>query len=518
LPVVAISLIALSVLSTGCDTKTDKGTISASSFGAAQVSQGGVRPISTKLDLLRAILPNERDSALTQLPAEGLPLRRIANFLLTLFETRNGAFCSVDLCTNCAAGTRSEVRLHYNRIGLEEELAAAGAVQPVISTDVPPLLLQSGWMLAFEEQSRSLVAFKHEEDYRQTPVRDENHPNFGRGNGLVLSLVLSGVDMRTQLQTESIPRITRMVELADGRIMLFFQEIFREVHLLRVNEIQEAVDFDLADPDGSPASNRLYGMLRGTLLPQNAPLGTRPDPVLTFDEILDVTQGLFLDIDSFQPVRIPNSHSALVYDTVQSMFLRFTVNPESNNGTATVAAPPSAVTAALLTPIGPFEMTHAWNHPSRNEILILEERTNTILAWNYQVNLATNSLRTAVPSVSLVTDRRVLDGAGGIIPGGGSEPEFTPAANDLRNVSQRLLFDKGRDELITISYQNDVVVISGSREQFSEITGEALVDLTFLEVVGAATGFQSVRAWDTESSTLLELLIGFTNLPDVTNQ
>ena len=37
----------------GCDTKTDKGTISSASFSAAQLVDGGVSRLSTKLDLLR---------------------------------------------------------------------------------------------------------------------------------------------------------------------------------------------------------------------------------------------------------------------------------------------------------------------------------------------------------------------------------------------------------------------------------------------------------------------------------
>ena len=85
-------------------------------------------------------------------------------------------------------------------------------------------------------------------------------------------------------------------------------------------------------------------------------------------------------------------------------------------------------------------------------------------------------------------------------------------------VAQRLIFDAGRDELISISYSNGAVVIVAKRAAFSLVTGRSLVDLTYIESFGASPqGGQTLRVWDTESTALLEALVDFAVLPDVSN-
>ena len=517
--VVTVALTALA----GCDTKTNKGTISASAFSAAQLASDGIRALTSRLDLLRAIFPGLCDAELESQQAEAIPFGRIGDDL-GVFETRHGAVCTVDLCASCSAGGRSSVRMHFNRIGLEEELDAAGAVLPVIDDTVPAIKLSNGWVVAYERQSRSVIAVRDQEGYRvmadPTAPVDENGPNFGRGNGLIISLVLSGPDMQRELQTDSAPpRITRMHELSDGKILLFFQENFREVHVLNVSVREENVDFDLSDEDDDPSSYRLTPMLRGTLLSAGAPAGRRPVPFLTFDDILDVTQGFVLDIDAFQPVRIPSDGSALVYDRDQSVFLRFFENP-NGTGSVVLAANSGAIGGAVVSPTGPYDMTYSWLHPSTSEVLILEDRTDTILAYNYLNPNPGRNLRPVVDSVNLVSFRRdpLREQGGGFGGGPQLDPRLKPAENDLGGVGQRLLFDAGRDELISAAYSNGVVVIVARRDQFSLATGQALVDLRYMEGFGSSPlGGQSIRAWDTESTSLLEVLVNFTILPDVAN-
>jgi len=509
-------LIVASSLFSGCDTKTDKGTISASAFGAAQLKAGGVRALTSKLDLLRTIFPDRVAQVLEDTQADAQPIAKVSADLLALFESRSGSINSVDVCRACSGGGRGQVRLHYTRIGLELELDEAGAVGPVISDDVPAIPLSNGWVLAFEEFSRSIVALQPDAAFRPAPANNGNHANFGRGNGLVLSLVISGLELQRQLGTTSVPRVTRMYELRDGRILLFFQEVFRELHVLNVRELEEIVDFDL-DED-TAASERPRPMLRGSMVPPGAGPGTIPDPFLTFDDILSETQGLSLDIDSFQPVRVPSDGSVLIYDTVRSVFLRLFESGVTGFGSVVVAASSNAVTETLLTPAGPFAMSSAWHHPSRSEILIVEERTNTILGYDFRSTNPDTSLRVVVDSIDLVSGRRDPTGDGVIVPGGGQEPVLLASQNDLQSVGQRLLFDRGRDELIAIAYSNGVVVIVGKRDRLAAATGAQLVDLLYTEVLGPApSGGQTIRAWDGVASALLEIVVEFVTLPDVTN-
>jgi hypothetical protein len=501
----------------GCDVKRNKGTISASAFAAAQIAPNGVRSLSNKLDLLRTIFPSRRDSELQTDQASAMPVAKVDDDVLLLFEQHSGAVCSVDYCAGCPRGVRARVRTHFTRIGLEEELTDTGAVQPAIvgGGGAPPIRLSNGWVLAYERQSLSLIAFRLEENFRPAPA-DEDHLNFGRGNGLLLSIVLSGVDLQRELQLPSIPFITRMVELRDGRVLLFFREIFREIHVLHLSEVMEQVDFDRSDvPDTTTRTTR---MLRGSLLPPGASRERAPLPFLTFDDILDVTQGTAVDVDSFQPIRVPSDGSILAYDRVRSMFLRISENRATGFGVVVAATPLNAVANVLLTPAVQFDMTHSWYHPSRSEILILEESTNSILGFNYATANINNNLRVVVGSVALVSGRRDPSGGGGVqvVPGGAADPVLNAAANDLPGTGQRLFFDTAREELIAASYSNGVVVISGTKTKFTSVTGGTRVDLTYLEVVGAAPGGgHSVRVWDTASTSLLELVVTLVILPDV---
>ena len=70
----------------------------------------------------------------------------------------------------------------------------------------------------------------------------------------------------------------------------------------------------------------------------------------------------------------------------------------------------------------------------------------------------------------------------------------------------RLVYDRGRGELVSLNYATGRVVLVARGADLAAVTGGETVDL--ISIRNAAAGgddFQTVRAWDSVSSSLIEL-------------
>jgi hypothetical protein len=498
-----------------CDSRNSDGIISARVFlattlleepsGGVNPDPGSVRVLTNRINLLRAISPNALLDQLQGQPANAVPLGKADAETLILFETLQSAILSVDLCPTCTDNnTVSEVDLHFTLSGLQDEIGSAG-VQG-INLNVPPIELRNGWLLAYETGSRSLLAFRPDPVYRRALGQPQSQ-NFGRGNGLILSVVLRGDAIDAQVGRTNVA-VSRLFEFADGKVLVFFApNTLREVHLLELDLVQERLDFDLDDP--SPASERVVEVLRGSIrrFPVGQP-GVPDAPFLSLSEVQTVTQSTAVSVDGFQPVTVPTDGSSLIFDQASVHLLRVSEDPVSGRGRVAIAAPPESFLDILDTLS--VTLTAAFLHPTRTEILLVDDVSNAIVAYDYSLAPGAN-LREAFSAESVVLGRRDPNNPrGGQI--GVEDPMLLVARNDVRE--NRVAFDLGRDELLGLNYESSVVVIIGTRADFRFATGRDLAEFTFLEALAAPQPSRAnLRVWDTASTSLLEILLGYRSLP-----
>jgi len=543
-----VVFVAMLALTSGCDTKIGNGVVSTSTFESLalteSVDQQAIQVLSDKIDLLKSISPTTVEAVLNEQQANSFPLGTLnlapGGFSSVLiFEANLRAICSVDLCElgTCQL-TAPRVQLHYNDVGFEEELEAAGVGEPfpTFSQSVPsvPVDVSRGaglggdrWLVSYEPRSRSLVGMRARDvGYRNVSnPNDPDDPNFGRGNGLVMSVIISGPEMQSQLGLATQPRITRIFDLGPDpspdsnkhRLLVFFaREVLREVHVLELEAGVRPVRTNLAPGGGNENVWMLNGQFR-----RFGPAGDQP--FMTLDEIKLLTQEVDVDIGSFQPIKVNTDGSALVFDSESSQFLRLKPLSEEDvlnvpgkfpgQGVVEVAVQTSVIEGQLGSRGSAFEFTEAWPHPENPEIVLVEERSNTVLAYDYTLPANEDNAYSVINAINMTSNRRDPFGsAGGGVLINNEEPVLLKAEEDI--LSNRLMFDRGRDELISINYETGTVVIVAKRAAFTNLTGVDLADITYIKYTGVerpddmeGDDMQSVRVWDSSSSSLLKVLL-----------
>ena len=543
-----VVFVAMLALTSGCDTKIGNGVVSTSTFESLalteSVDQQAIQVLSDKIDLLKSISPTTVEAVLNEQQANSFPLGTLnlapGGFSSVLiFEANLRAICSVDLCElgTCQL-TAPRVQLHYNDVGFEEELEAAGVGEPfpTFSQSVPsvPVDVSRGaglggdrWLVSYEPRSRSLVGMRARDvGYRNVSnPNDPDDPNFGRGNGLVMSVIISGPEMQSQLGLATQPRITRIFDLGPDpspdsnkhRLLVFFaREVLREVHVLELEAGVRPVRTNLAPGGGNENVWMLNGQFR-----RFGPAGDQP--FMTLDEIKLLTQEVDVDIGGFQPIRVNTDGSALVFDSESSQFLRLKPLSEEDvlnvpgkfpgQGVVEVAVQTSVIEGQLGSRGSAFEFTEAWPHPENPEIVLVEERSNTVLAYDYTLPANEDNAYSVINAINMTSNRRDPFGsAGGGVLINNEEPVLLKAEEDI--LSNRLMFDRGRDELISINYETGTVVIVAKRAAFTNLTGVDLADITYIKYTGVerpddmqSDDMQSVRVWDSSSSSLLKVLL-----------
>ncbi|MFP6737708.1 MAG: hypothetical protein VCD34_03090 [Planctomycetota bacterium] len=529
------SVIAFLAVFPGCDASSGNGTISTARFSSLALTddpdQDPIQIIADKVDLLKAILPNEveadlRGQASISFPLGTLALAAGAQDALLVYEANLKAICSVELCSTGVCLQEKQVKLHYDDVGFAIEMESAGAVFVNLSESVPsiPISVSRGpglgsdrWIIAFELESRSIIAMRARDVGYRTPAdeTDIDDANFGRGNGLVLSPVISGPAIQAALNLNNqnrAPIVARIVDLGPvpasnkHRLLLFFGGTLNEVHLLEVEAVQERTQTVL----GAGGSFEDVWMLRGSI----KQFGDDADePFVNSSDIRDLTQEATISINTFQPVRVFSDGSALVFDSVSTQFLKFTslsalealaAGKAEGQGQISLAIEKSMIDGEIGSR-GVLTFSEAWGHPTFPEIVLIEEKSNSILAYDFTLSAEEDNVRTVVNAIDLVSNRRDPNPSGGIGVSN-EEPFFLRAEEDI--FDNRLLFDRGRDELISINYATGTVVIIAKRAAFTAMTGGDLTDITYIKHAGVEPGdLQSVRVWDSSTSSLLKVLL-----------
>lgn len=532
---VLLAVGAILAMTGGC---ADRKSASSSLFVAPITTTPAITVLADKLDFLREIEPNKLDSVLIDQPSEPYGIghlyrheadgRVVRSDEMLAYESKSRAILSVNTCPEGTGLLEcGRVRLNYSSKGFEDEQTDQGGVaqNSSISTAVTPIVLKSGWLLAYDGGSKNIVAFRQEGprvvaggdsvEFRPSTRELSNvNSNFGYGNGLVMSLVISGEDLARQIRATSQPIVTRFVELDDTHILLFFSTV-RSVHLLELSEVDTPLVWDLNDP-ADPETLLPVPLLRGTIKLFDNPLGGPQLPFLTFREISEtITGNDNVLLSSFQPILIPDNGDVLVFEQVTSYLLRIgarrnnAADPaEITGGTVGRAAFPQNLLAALQEGVGgnivnpPLELGGAFYHQTLPAICIYEEKTNNLVTFFYEKTI-NNNIDLFIQSSEFLQPRTQGSSGGGIA----TEPVLSFAQADVTN--NRLAFDQGADRLLSINYPAGGVVVVADRTTLIAVTGNSLADLTYTEPVDS----DNLRALDTQSTSLLALPLTYISWP-----
>ncbi len=507
----------------------------------------GVSVLTGKLELLRRISPTAPDAVLAQQEMVTFQLGTVSEEpgggeRALVYDTLSRALCSIDICSGEDCDEEGRVKLHYTGDGLAEELAEVDIFEPfpALNERVPAVKIRisrgpgqqrDDWTLAFEPRSRSIVAFRALDGYR--PVRDKTWPdddNFGRGNGLQMSVVISGAEIRSQLGTNSPPSVTRIVDLGNGQVLLFFDEnVLADVHLLELETFIAEVNPDLAD-----VVDRPVWQLAGNFLL----FGADDSPYLSAADVREVIQSDEVDIDGFQPFVNPADGSALVYESVSGQFLRVSTlgfeeaelaGRSEGQGNAVIEIDSESLSKITGLTDGAPEFSSSVARGNGTEIMLVEGRSNTVIAYDFSGRADGPNVTRLFGSEAITGSR--LDPAIGCDPQEPEEPEdpedpgepgvegdgmgqgeLVEMEDPVLELSLgdtlggRLVYDRGRGELVSLNYATGRVVLVARGADLAAVTGGETVDL--ISIRNAADGgddFQIVRAWDTVSSSLIEL-------------
>lgn len=510
----------------------------------------GVSVLTGKLDLLRRISPTAPDAVLAQQEMATFQLGTVSEEpgggeRALVYDTLSRALCSIDLCSGEDCDEEGRVKLHYTGDGLAEELTEVDIFEPfpALNERVPAVKIRisrgpgqqrDDWTLAFEPRSRSIVAFRALDGYR--PVRDKTWPdddNFGRGNGLLMSVVISGAEIRSQLGLNSPPSVTRIVDLGNGQVLLFFDgNVLADVHLLELETFLAEVNPDLAD-----VVDRPVWQLAGNFLL----FGADDSPYLSAADVREVVQSDEVDLDGFQPFVNPADGSALVYESVSGQFLQVSTlgfeeaelaGRSEGQGEAVIEIDSESLSEITGLTDGTPEFSSSVARGNGTEIMLVEGRSNTVIAYDFSGRADEPNVTRLFGSEAITGPR--LDPAIGCAPQEPEEPaepedpedpggpevegdgmgqgELVEMEDPVLELSLgdtlggRLVYDRGRGELVSLNYATGQVVLVARSADLAAVTGGETVDL--VSIRNAADGgddFQAVRAWDTVSSSLIEL-------------
>ncbi len=541
----------------GCKSKEGSSKISSGLFIAPITEpptadgQGGIIVRADRLDILRGIRPNDLDSVLEESQATVRVLGRLSSSRidpatgrpalmddLLVYEALSRSVLSVNLCVDSARPDCGKVKLNYDKGGLDAEQGQGGVLDP----GVTPIKLKNGWIVAFDVNSRNLVAFRAEEprqivddvdgdgvaEARTLAYRSDLGPdgkpnvadkNFGNGNGVLLSVVMEGEDWIDPQRIRSEPEVSRIVEIEENELLVFFTAgTVQSIELLELHEETVKRDFDTNLPVRQSELLEVK-VLKGV---RKAFLGAPLNAFLAYSTIAQqVTQNQGLILDSFQPVLIPDPKHPdpdpgviLVFDKNTSTFMRIGIARNAAGeilggvvGTAITTEKFTEVLqgntgAATATP--PFLVVGGFYNgaPGKTEILFFEVKTRNLLAYDYTKSLDDN-LRVFVSPAGFL-DRRDPRGKP-VLQQGNTVLDF--AIGDVN--SNRLAFEGGLDQLVSISYTSGVVVVVADVSEIGVATDDTLADITYIEPLDD----NNVRAFDTRSSSLIEFQLDYAAFP-----
>ncbi len=266
--------------------------------------------------------------------------------------------------------------------------------------------------------------------------------------------------------------------------------------------------------------------------------GEDDSPYLGLDDVRELTGEADVAIDGFQPFVNPTDGSALVFESVSGQFLRVwtlgfeeadEIGRSEGQGNAAIAIGSEAVAELTGITEGGMEFTHAASRGNGSELLLVEERSNTVLAYDYTLGADEPNLtrlfepgrmadgrfdpRAPCDEKEAVEEEEVEEevieeeapagaGAGEVV----DAPDPVLQLSEQDTLGSRLVFDRARGELVAVDYTSGRVVLVARGADLSAVTGVETVDLIHIRNASQeAEGAQKVMAWDSASSSLIEL-------------
>ncbi len=531
-----IGIAALAVVpgSPGCS-KSKKGNISSQSFVAPQVigvdpdtgtnaqGQRGVDLIVDKLLLLREV---HRDPLTGKVTVPDVTLRqanarinvvgKLDRFKLLVFESESKTLLTIDLDRNTNAVAKVMEKDDFLAVFHNQ------AQKPILG---PVIQLASGWLLGYEQFSKSLFGIRLDPEdpskilavlvRDQTELQDQLFPEGAKLQVTIKSMVefSSRVETPGELREEvlvvsSNPAITHLERLS----VVTTDKTIEASFIVGSHEVP--------DPLNPPNTKTVY------------------DYFFDFKKVKDVTSNTEVDIKDFTPFPIPNSPKILLFDRSKdtSSFLAMTVHQALDpvNGvtfdtTVEVLVHQSELLAAVqLANLGgedfqgQFRFISGFLHPDaslptgdskrRPLVLLFDEETNNLFSLDFTKGASeTNKLR-VFTSTTMLTSRTDLH-FDAELDTGTFEPVLTWATNEV--LANKLAFDSGPGEIIAFNFNTGQVVVVLHRRDMTKVTGQGLLDAVYIEAIDpppAGKG-NSLRIIDAESSSLLAIQLEYLAIP-----
>jgi hypothetical protein len=547
---IALAFILAGVLAGGCNESDDE--VSSSLF-LAPVAAGSkqdkrVTVLAERIDFLRAIRPNATDDELANIPTEptviGRPtLHDNASGSVTLldeyvvFEGKTRSLLSATRCGDQPSHLCSDVTLHYDNKGFDN--AQDAFVGSTISSRVGTFRLQNGWLLAFDALNGNLIAFRKEAPRtvvidglpREVKYRSSNNPdskNFGAGNGLVISVVVSGEEF---VEQTGFFQVARILELSPTELLVLFSST-RDIYVIELREEEDFVPWDLAqnprnlfacDPQVAGPTCLPVKFLRGSikLFPDPAnPGSTRP--LVRESEILAVTGGAEARLDQFPPVCLSACQDqasasppspcdrVLVFDQITASFLSLDLTRTDGKVSSAVVemtATSQSLVQALEGFGGPYEFPSAFCDSQGTEVFIFEDESDSIVALNYALPSTSNNIRFFVGPTE-IRNRRDPQGSRRTDAGGDLDLTFS-SANARDN---RIFYEDASRELLSVNYPAGVVVLALNPQDLETAT-DLLSRGNFSFMEPDSENDQKLIVLDRQSSTLLRIDLEYEALP-----
>ena len=508
----AILVALVLTISAGC--KSDKrGTVSSEAFLAPQVDSGatGVTVAINRLEILRELYRTPGGSTkldgelLAGPPPNLLPLGKLDATRLLVQDKELNVLITIDI-----RNFRVKKVLERDEfLGLFRNVTT----KPVLPSIVE---LSSGWILAFETNSRSLVAF----------ALDPANPD-----GVVANQVLDRTEIEAQVfagGARTAVTIRHMVEFRDNDILVVPEaDNVTALHHLNVFELTDPVTDD-------PVLEGRFLLAPEFEAGKNGP----KQPFLDFDKIRQKTGNLDVSVKHFPPVPIPGSNRVLLFDraTATASFLELVYQTEELAFDDPTLVLRAAVEVTVrrneleaILPIntlggtGPSVQTSLFEasflHPNallpasaigfQPLIVAYDQASRLAVAYNWKTPVGRGSKVSLLSTSTQNSDR--ID----LTPGSNSagvNPDDTTtdlrfAKNDVSD--NRLAFDLGPSDLVSLNYDTGSWVIVLKSTSITKATQSTQSNVRFIEAISESV----VRALDIGSASLLNIQIKYTPVP-----
>jgi hypothetical protein len=533
-----IGLTVLAVISdsTGCS-KSKKGNISSASFLAPQViavnpdtgtNAQGVRAVDVIVDkiiLLREVhrdpvsgIVTVPDVTLKQANARINVVGKLTPTKLLIFESESKTLLTmqIDRTTDVVAKVMEKddfLAIFHNQ-----------AQKPVIG---PVVQLRSGWLLCYEQTSKSLFAVREDPD---DPAK------------IIALLVRDQAELQSQLYPVGVKLQVTF------KSMVEFDSEEKDAGTLREEVVVVPANpsishLDRLTVEATDRTIEATFVVGSHEVPDPTPINpdntkTVYDYFLEFKKIKDATSNTEVDVKDFVPFVIPDSPRFIIFDRAKDStdFLVVTVHKSADpvqgvvyDTTVEVLVKQSEIAAAIQEsnkggePLqGQLLFLSGFLHPNASLpsadpnrkpfIMLFDEATNNLFTLDYTKSATETDKLKVFTSSTMLTSRTDLH-LDPELDTGTFEPLLTFATDDL--VDNKLAFDSGPAEIISFNYATGQVVVVLHKRDITKVTGQGLLDVVYMEALDPPPQGDGkvLRLIDVESTSLVEVNLEYQAIP-----